>query len=85
MQNQARATLQAFLQNIQQLGMIGTLTGNPAYSVILDSTNNPPTQVALGYMQANVEVTLWSIVFQFIVNLQAGQSVVIQTLPPQLI
>ena len=84
-QNQARATLQAFLQNIQQLGMIGTLTGNPAYSVILDSTNNPPTQVALGYMQANVEVTLWSIVFQFIVNLQAGQSVVIQTLPPQLI
>lgn len=84
-QSQARATLQTFLQNIQQLGMIGTLNGNPAYQVILDSTNNPPTQVALGYMQANVQVTLWSIIFQFIVNLQAGQSVNVQVLPPQLI
>ena len=85
LQNQARATLQSFLQNLQQLGMIGTLDGSPAFSVILDSSNNLPQQVALGYMQANVQVTLWSIVFQFIVNLQAGQSVNVQTLPPQLI
>jgi hypothetical protein len=84
-QNQARATLQGFLANIQQLGLIGTLNGNPAYQVILDSTNNPPQQVALGYMVANIQVTLWSIIFQFVVNLQAGQSVQIQTLPPQLI
>lgn len=84
-QNQARATLQGFLQNIQNLGLIGTLNGSPAYSVILDSSNNPPTQVALGYMVANVSVTLWSIIFQFVVNLQAGQSVQIQVLPPQLI
>ena len=84
-QGQARATLQSFLQNIQDLGMIGTLNGNPAYQVILDSSNNLPVQVSLGYMQANVQVTLWSIIFQFIVNLQAGQSVNIQVLPPQLI
>lgn len=85
LQSQARATLQGFLNNIQQLGMIGTLNGGVPYSVILDSTNNPPTSVALGYMIANVEVTLWSIVLVFVVNLQAGQSVVVSTLPPQLI
>lgn len=84
-QNQARATLQGFLANLQQIGVIGTLDGSPAFSVILDSSNNPPTQVALGYMQANIQVTLWSIIFQFVVNLQAGQSVNIQVLPPQLI
>ena len=84
-QQQARATLQSFLQNIQDLGLIGTLNGAPAYSVILDSTNNPSNQVALGYMQANVQVTLWSIIFQFVINLQAGQSVEITVLPPQLI
>lgn len=84
-QNQARATLQAFLQNLQLLGLIGTLNGSAAFNVTLDSTNNPPTQVALGYMQANVQVTLWSIIFQFVVNLQAGQSVNVDVLPPQLI
>lgn len=84
-QNQARATLQAFLANLQYLNMIGTLNGAPAYSVILDASNNPSQQVALGYMQADVQVTLWSIIFQFVVNLQAGQSVQIQVLPPQLI
>lgn len=84
-QNQARAVLQNFLTNIQYLNMIGTLDGSPAYRVTLDSSNNPPNRVALGYMQADVQVVLWSIVFQFVVNLQAGQSVQIQVLPPQLI
>ncbi|MDE2024860.1 MAG: hypothetical protein KGJ07_00025 [Patescibacteria group bacterium] len=85
LQNQARATLQGFFQNLQNIGLIGTLDGSPAYQVILDSSNNLPQQVALGYMQANVQVVYWSIIFQFIVNLQAGQSVQIQALPPQLV
>lgn len=82
-QLQARNTIQNFLANIQFLGMIGTIDGSPAYRVTLDSTNNPPQRVALGYMQADVQVTLWSIIFVFVVNLQAGQSVQISVLPPQ--
>jgi hypothetical protein len=82
---QAKATLDTFLQNLAQLGMIGNVNGGPAFKVILDDTNNPFDRVALGYMQADVQVTLFSIIQQFVVNLQAGQSVNIQTLPPQLL
>lgn len=83
-QNQARSTLQNFLQNLVFLGLIGSVSGGSAFRVILDSTNNPPNRVALGYMQADVQVTLFSIIQVFVVNLQAGQSVQITTLPPQL-
>lgn len=82
---QAKATLDSFLQNLATLGMIGNVNGGPAFRVILDATNNPSDRVALGYMQADVQVTLFSIIMQFVVNLQAGQSVQIQTLPPQLV
>ena len=83
-QNQARATLQDFLQNLEFLGLIGSVNGNLAFRVILDSSNNPPNRVAAGYMQADVQVTLFSIIQNFVVNLQAGQSVQITTLPPQI-
>jgi len=82
---QAKSTLESFLQNLATLGMIGNVNGGPAYRVILDDTNNPFNRVALGYMQADIQVTLFSIIQQFVVNLQAGQSVQIQTLPPQLV
>jgi len=82
--NQARSTLQGFLQNLVDLGMIGNVNGGPAFSVILDASNNPSNQVALGFMQANIQVTLFSIIQVFIINLQAGQNVQVSTLPPQL-
>jgi hypothetical protein len=81
---QAKSTLQAFLQNLQQLGLIGNVNGGPAFSVVLDASNNPLNQVSLGFMQANVQVTLFSIIQQFVINLQAGQNIQVQTLPPQL-
>lgn len=84
-QRQARNTLQNFLQNLQTLGSIGTIDGSQAFRVTLDVTNNPPNRVALGYMQADVQVTLLSIIQRFVINLQAGQSVQIQILPTQLV
>lgn len=83
-QREARNTLQSFLSGLQALGVIGTSNGSPAFSVILDDSNNPPDRVAEGYMQANVQVTLLSIIQYFVINLQAGQSVQVQVLPPQL-
>ncbi len=73
LQTQARNTLQGFL---------GTLanTSPPqinAYQVILDSSNNPPDQVALGYMQADVAVQLTRVVLVFVINLQANAGVTI--------
>lgn len=84
-QNQARGALQTFLQNLVSLGLIGTIDGSPAFRVILDSTNNPPNQVARGLMQADVQVVLFSIILTFVINLQANQGVQIKTLPVQLV
>lgn len=80
----AKNTIQTFLSNMQQQNMIGNVNGGPAYSVILDATNNPNSRVALGYQQADVKVVYLSVVEYFIVNVEGGQSVSIQrqvTLP----
>lgn len=84
-QRQARDTLSTFLSNLQQIGWIGTLDGSPAFSVILDSSNNPTQRVALGFMQADVQVVLFNIIQQLVINLQAGGNVEIQVLPPQVL
>lgn len=70
-QQQAKATLDNFLQNMFQQGMIQD------WKVVLDATNNPQTRVALGYMQADVKVVYLSIIKYFLVNLEGGQTVVI--------
>lgn len=73
----ARTTIQTFLQNLQDQGLIGDVNapGKPAYSVVLDATNNPISRVALGYQQADVKVVYLSIVEKFIINVEGGQSV----------
>lgn len=82
---QAKAAIETFLSNLQFLGMIGDVNGGQAYKVTLDASNNPSSRVALGFMQADVQVVLFSIIQRFVVNLQAGQSVQIQVLPAQLV
>ena len=67
----AAGTLNGFLQSLQDARMIA------AFKVVLDTTNNPPNRVALGYMQAEVQVRYLSIIRYFIVNLNAGQTVTI--------
>jgi phage tail sheath protein FI len=66
---QAAATLNAFLQSMQQQGMIDD------FQVVLDRTNNPDNRIALGYMQADVKVVYLAVVEYFLVNLEGGQSV----------
>ncbi len=80
----AKTTLQTFLSNLEQQGMIGAVNGGPAYQVVLDASNNPSSRVALGYQQADVKVIYLSIIEYFIINVEGGQSVTIQrqaTLP----
>lgn len=75
----AKASMDAFLTNLEQQGMIGDANGGPSFTVQLDASNNPDSRVALGYMQADVSVKYLSVIFDFIVNLEGGQSVVIQS------
>ena len=72
---QAKATLDNFLAALEQQEMIGNAQGTPPFLTVLDDTNNPPNRVALGYMQADVKVQLYSVIFYFLVNVEAGQSV----------
>lgn len=83
-QQEARSTIQTFLQNLVSIGLIGTLDGSSAFKVILDITNNPIDRVALGFMQTDVQVTKFTIIQDLVVNLQLGRSIT-QVLPPRSI
>lgn len=73
---QAKTAIDTFFANLQQQGMIGVADGSSdAWVCVLDNSNNPFSRVALGYMQADVQVTYLSIIEFFIVNLEAGQTV----------
>lgn len=80
----AKATLDAFFAAMSQQGLIGTAEGDIPWRVVLDGSNNPQNRVALGYMQADVQVTYLSVIEKFLINVEGGQSVTIQrqsTLP----
>lgn len=75
--SQARSTVSSFLANMQLEGQIGDVN-NPtkdAFSVKLDSANNPKERVALGYEQIDVRVTYLSIITKLLINVEGGQSV----------
>lgn len=78
-----RATLLSFLQAMLNQGLLGSLDGSLPYSVVCDTTNNPPARTGLGYVQADVQVQYQGINEKFIVNLEGGQTVQVsvQTLP----
>ena len=75
---QIRATLMSFLTNMLQQNMLGTLDGSLPFSVVCDLTNNPLSRTSLDYVQADVNVQYMGINKYFIVNVQGGQTVVIQ-------
>ena len=74
-----KGVMDAFFANLQRVGMIGNVNAptQPGWSVQLDASNNPSSQVALGYMEADVKVTYLSIVRYFLVNIQGGQTVTV--------
>lgn len=74
-----KGALDGFFANMQAQNMIGNVNNPtaPAWSVQINAANNPMSQVALGYMQANVMVTYLSIVRYFLVNIEGGQSVTV--------
>jgi hypothetical protein len=67
--DQAYATLDAFLANLEQQGE------SQDHDIKLDLSNNPFSRTALGYLQADVKVRYFAITEVFLINLEGGQSV----------
>jgi phage tail sheath protein FI len=78
---EAQGTLSAFLQDLADQGLIGNADGTTPFSVQINDANNPPSRVALGYMQADVKVQYLGVVEYFIVNVEGGTSVTVTRLP----
>jgi phage tail sheath protein FI len=78
-----RSTLLAFLQAMLTEGLLGSTDGTLPFTVVCDTSNNPATRTALGYVQADVQIRYQGINEKFIVNVEGGQTVQVtqQTLP----
>ena len=78
-----RATQMSFLQSMFNEGLLGSSDGSLPFSVICDSSNNPPQRTGLGYVQSDAQVQYQAINERFIVNVEGGQTVQVsrQTLP----
>jgi hypothetical protein len=74
-----RATQLAFLQNMLTQGLLGSTDGSVPFSVICDVSNNPATRTGLGYVQSDAQVQYQAINEKFIVNIEGGQTVQVQT------
>ena len=76
---QIRATQLSFLQNMLSQGLLGSTDGSLPFSVICDTSNNPPSRTGLGYVQSDAQVLYQAINEFFIVNIEGGQTVQVQT------
>jgi phage tail sheath protein FI len=81
---QIRSTQLSYLQGLLSQGVLGTLDGSPPFSVICDLSNNPLSRTSLGYVQSDAQVQFQGINEKFIVNVEGGQTVIVQSqvLPP---
>ncbi len=74
-----RATQLSFLQNMLSQGLLGSVDGSLPFSVICDTSNNPSSRTGLGYVQSDAQVQYQAINEKFIVNIEGGQTVQVQT------
>jgi hypothetical protein len=73
-----RATQLSFLQGMLSQGLLGSTDGSLPFSVICDTSNNPPARTGLGYVQSDAQVQYQAINEFFIVNIEGGQTVQVQ-------
>ncbi len=75
---QVRSTQLSFLQALFAQGILGSVDGSAPFTVICDASNNPPSRIALGFVQSDAQVQFQSINEKFVVNVEGGQTVAIQ-------
>ena len=76
---QIRATQLSFLQALLSQGILGSTNGQLPFSVICDTSNNPISRTSLGYVQSDAQVQFQGVNEKFIVNVEGGQTVVVQS------
>jgi len=76
---QIRATQLSYLHGLLSQGILGSVNGKLPYSVVCDASNNPLSRTSLGYVQSDAQVQYQGINEKFIVNVQGGQTVLVQT------
>jgi phage tail sheath protein FI len=74
-----RSTQLSFLQGMLSQGLLGSTNGALPFSVICDTSNNPLTRTGLGYVQSDAQVQYQAINEKFIVNIEGGQTVQVQS------
>jgi phage tail sheath protein FI len=74
-----RSTLMSFLSGLLSQGLLGSTDGSAPFAVLCDTVNNPQTRLALGYVQADVQIRYQGINEKFLVNLDGGASVLVTT------
>jgi hypothetical protein len=74
---EAFSALDNFLTRLNRDGIVGDSNGGTPFQIVLDNSNNPADQVALGYQQAYVRVKYFAVVYTFIINIEGGSAVVI--------
>jgi hypothetical protein len=72
-----RSTLMSFLSGLLSQGLLGSTDGSMPFAVLCDTVNNPQTRLALGYVQADVQIRYQGINEKFLVNLDGGTSVLV--------
>jgi hypothetical protein len=82
----AWSSLDQWLLSLWQQGIIGSAdsaypNGAIPFAIVLDDSNNPPNRVALGWEQADIQITYLSVIRNFLANIQAGQTVQITPAP----
>jgi hypothetical protein len=82
---QAKSMLDDFFSGLASEGVIGTADGSQPWQVTLNSTNNPPSQVAAGIETIAIKVIYQSVIEFLIVNLEGGQTVTIESSGAQLL
>jgi hypothetical protein len=77
---QIRSTELSFLQALLSQGILALAAdGSIPFSVICDASNNPLSRTSLGYVQSDAQVQYQGINEKFIVNVEGGQTVVVQS------
>jgi phage tail sheath protein FI len=74
-----KSTLMGFLSGLLSQGLLGSTDGSRPFAVLCDTANNPQTRLALGYVQADVQIRYQGINEKFLVNLDGGTSVLVST------
>jgi hypothetical protein len=74
-----KSTLLGFLQGLLSQGLLGSTDGSTPFAVLCDTVNNPKSRLALGYVQADVQIQYQGINEKFLVNLDGGASVLVST------